>query len=79
MKTSMMKAFWEAHRQAEASLQTWVGQTRAARWRNFIELRKTFPSADQVTVVDGRTVVVFNIAGNRYRLIEAEHYNTRIV
>jgi mRNA-degrading endonuclease HigB of HigAB toxin-antitoxin module len=49
MKTSMVKAFGKAHCQAEASLQTWVGQTRAARWRNFIELRKTFPNADQVT------------------------------
>jgi mRNA interferase HigB len=75
----MLRAFWECHRQAEASLRTWVQQTRAARWRNFAELRKTFPSADQVTVASGRPVVVFNIAHNRYRLIAAVHSNTQIV
>jgi mRNA interferase HigB len=30
-------------------------------------------------VASGRPVVVFNIAHNRYRLIAAAHYNTRIV
>jgi len=60
-------------------LRIWVGQTKAARWRNFPELRNTFTSADLVTVASGRPVVVFNIAHNRYRLIAAVHFNTRIV
>lgn len=75
----MLKEYWEGHREAEASLRTWVQQTKAAEWRNFAQLRKTFPSADLVTVASGRPVVVFNIAHNRYRLIAAVHYNTRIV
>jgi mRNA interferase HigB len=79
IKTSMLKAFWEANRQAEASLRTWVGQTKAAAWRNFAEVRNTFPSADLVKVASGRPVVVFNIAHNRYRLIAAIHYNMHVV
>jgi mRNA interferase HigB len=79
IKTSTLRRFWEAHREAEASLRTWVGQTRVAEWRSFTELRRTFPSADQITVASGRQVVVFNIAHNRYRLIAAVHYNRRIV
>ena len=79
IKTSMLKEFWLAHREAEASLRTWVQQTQAAEWRNFAGVRKTFPSADLVTVASDRPVVVFNIAPNRYRLIAAVHYNTRIV
>ncbi len=79
IKTSMLTTFWEGHREAEASLRTWVQQTKAAEWRSFAELRKTFPSADLVTVASGRSVVVFNIAHNRYRLIAAVHYRTRIV
>jgi len=79
IKTSMLRAFWEAHRPAAASLRTWVRQVKAARWRTFADLRKTFPSADAVQVGSGRTVVVFNIAHNRSRLIAAVHYNTRIV
>ncbi|MCP4378421.1 MAG: type II toxin-antitoxin system HigB family toxin [bacterium] len=79
IKTSMLREFWQSHRHAEASLRTWVRQTRAGQWRNFAQVRKTIPGADLVKVSSGRSVVVFNIAHNRYRLIAAVHYNTRIV
>ena len=46
---------------------------KSARWRNFEELRASFPDADDV---DG--FVVFNIRHNRYRLIVAVHYAKRI-
>lgn len=79
IKTSMLRAFWEAHGQAKASLRVWVQQTKGAEWRTFAEVRRTYPSADKVTTASGRSVVVFNIAHNRYRLIAAVHYNMRIV
>ncbi len=79
IKTSMLRAFWEAHRQAKASLEAWVHLTKAAEWQSFADVRKTFPNADRVTTASGRSVVVFNIAHNRYRLIAAVHYNMRIV
>jgi mRNA interferase HigB len=79
IKTSTLRGYWQAHPDSEASLRNWVGQTKAARWRNFAEVRNTFPSADLVVVASGRSVVIFNIAQNRYRLIAAVHYNTGIV
>ena len=79
IKTSMLREFWQGHREAKASLRTWTRQTRVAEWRNFAQVRKTLPSADLAPVASGRSVVVFNIAHNRYRLIAAVHYNTRIV
>ncbi|MCK5648952.1 MAG: type II toxin-antitoxin system HigB family toxin [Gammaproteobacteria bacterium] len=39
---------------------------------NFSELRKIFPSADKVG-----TLTVFNVGGNKIRLIAAVHYNTQ--
>jgi mRNA interferase HigB len=53
--------------------------TSAAVWKSLVDTRKTFPHADQVTVASNRTVTVFNIGGNNYRLITAIHYNTKIV
>ncbi|HEY8668250.1 MAG TPA: type II toxin-antitoxin system HigB family toxin [Tepidisphaeraceae bacterium] len=79
IKASMLRSFWERHGDAEASLRTWIGQTRAAQWRNFTDLRSTFPSADMVTVASRRSVVVFNVTHNRYRLIAAVHFNMQIV
>lgn len=79
IKTSMLKAFWQAHRQAEAALMAWVQKVKVAEWHTFADVRKTLPGADAVKVGSGRQVVVFNIAHNRYRLIAAVHYNSRIV
>ena len=40
-------------------------------------MRRVYPHADPVTVASGNTVTVFNIRGNKYRLIAAIHYNRR--
>lgn len=38
-------------------------------------MRAVFPSADPVKVSSGKTVHVFNVKGNAYRLVTAIHYN----
>jgi mRNA interferase HigB len=57
------------YREAAQEIGSWARIVKAARWRNFQELRASFPDADGV---DG--FVVFNIRHNRYRLIVAVHY-----
>jgi mRNA interferase HigB len=67
------------HARAGASLRQWVKVVRAARWASFTGMRSMFPSADGVTVRSGRKVVVFNVAGNEFRLVCAVHFNTGMV
>jgi mRNA interferase HigB len=45
---AFLREFAEKHRDAEAALVKWYDQTKAADWRNFSELKKTFNSADAV-------------------------------
>ena len=45
-------------------LERWYRIVKHSNYNSFAELRKTFPQADQV----GK-FVVFNIGGNKYRLI----------
>ena len=59
----------ENHREAAQEIGAWILIVKSARWRNFQELRATFPDADNVD-----RFVVFNIRHNRYRLIVAVHY-----
>ena len=59
----------EEHREAAQEIGSWARIVKSARWRNFQELRASFPDADNV---DG--FVVFNLRHNRYRLIVAVHY-----
>ena len=45
-------------------LDRWYRIVKHSNYNSFAELRKTFPQADQVG-----NLVVFNIGGNKYRLI----------
>ena len=51
----------------------------AATWHNLKDVRQTFPHADLVQVTSGRTVIVFNIGGNNYRLIVGISYPLQAV
>ncbi len=59
-----LKEFYEKYPDAENSLRSWNKLTKLAQWQNFALVRETFASADLV----GK-LTVFNIGGNKYRLI----------
>ena len=67
------------HPKAAKYLNAWRVIVRQAQWQNLAEVRRVYGSADSVTVESERTVVVFNVCGNAYRLIVAIHYNSQIV
>ncbi len=67
-------AFWRRHPDAQSPLTSWYNTMESQHYLDFNGLRGTFGSADYV---DG--VVVFNIGGNKYRLVAAIHYNRRKV
>jgi mRNA interferase HigB len=48
---------------------------RATDWRHFAELRRTFNHADVATTGQGHPVVIFDVGGNKYRIIAALHYD----
>jgi mRNA interferase HigB len=79
IKRSTLAAYWERNPHARSGLLYWHKLAKAARWTCLQDVRATFPHADAVTVKSGRNVVVFNIAGNKYRLITAIHYNRQLV
>jgi mRNA interferase HigB len=69
-----LNEFAEQHREAKPSLAHWYSLMKRSDFSNFVELRAAFPSADQV-----RKLTIFNIGGNKVRLIAAIHYNRRKV
>ena len=64
--------FANKYPKCSSALDSWYRILRYSTVSNFSELRAIFPSADQV---DGLTV--FNIGGNKARLVAAIHYNTQ--
>ena len=70
-----LRAFSATHADAAAALDTWYHVARQAEWTSIMEVRAYFPHADAVQVASGRTATVFNIGGNKYRLVADIHYN----
>jgi mRNA interferase HigB len=79
IKRALLVEFGERFLDAAEPLDRWYRIALRARWRNLSETRIDFPHADAVIVASGKPVTVFNIAGNKYRLITAIHYNREIV
>lgn len=71
---SALVIFWKRHPDAQRPLQAWFRTVESNIFIDFNDLRATFASADYV---EGFTV--FNISGNKYRLISSIHYNRRKV
>lgn len=67
---SGLREFWDAgHAGAESPLRDWYRTATKAAWQSLEDIRRVYPYADAVKVASGRSVVVFNIGGNKYRLI----------
>ena len=74
IKRGALVAFWQRHPDAEASLESWYAVLRQASWKTPAEMKQVYANAD---IVGRRTV--FNIAGNKYRLIARVNYRTQRV
>jgi mRNA interferase HigB len=79
IKRARLREFWARYPEAEGALESWMKLAKAAAWRSLVDVRHSYPSADGVLVKGGRVATVFNIHGNRYRLITVIHYNRGIV
>ena len=56
------------HPESESGLDAWYRIAKSAKWQNLQDVRQTCASADGVNVGD-RIYTVFNIGGNKFRLI----------
>ncbi len=67
-------AFGEKHPPARNPLNRWTEVVEEAAWKSPIEMKQSFGSADII----GRQTV-FNIGGNKYRLIAVIEYVLQIM
>ncbi|HEY6171917.1 MAG TPA: type II toxin-antitoxin system HigB family toxin [Candidatus Kapabacteria bacterium] len=64
--------FADIHPDTRSALASWYKTMKSLEVANFAGLRSYFPSADKV----GK-LTVFNIGGNKVRLVAALHYNRK--
>jgi mRNA interferase HigB len=74
IRRSTLSHFWESHADAGQALRAWFQEASKAKWSKPKDIKKDYPHAD---VLPGNRIV-FNIKGNKYRLIVKIHYNTGV-
>ena len=70
----VLLAFWRRHPDAVGPLRAWHSLVNKTDFTDLQDVRRVFASADKV---EGLTV--FDIGGNKFRLITSIHYNRRKV
>lgn len=70
-----LKQFWEIHPDAEDALKAWFAEADAATWSNPANIKDQYRNAS--ILKDQR--VVFNICGNKYRLVVKISYKNGVV
>ena len=70
----IVDVFAKEHSDARSSLVRWTRVIEANSFKHLVDLKRTFPTADYV-----RPYTVFDIAGDRYRLITIVDYALEIV
>jgi mRNA interferase HigB len=64
-----LREFGDKWPAAVGPLRQWYKLALGANWRNFADVKATFGQTDQVKVGSGQTVCVFDIGGNKFRLV----------
>ncbi|MBM3180873.1 MAG: type II toxin-antitoxin system HigB family toxin [Chloroflexi bacterium] len=66
----ILREFWEKHPDSRQQLQAWYIDVKHANWTSPTDIKEIYPHAS--ILVDNR--VVFNIKGNKYRMIVIIQY-----
>lgn len=70
-----LKEFWEEHPDARQSLQAWYADVKHADWKTPTDIKNIYNNVSFLA----NNRVVFNIKGNKYRLVVAVQYKYRIL
>jgi mRNA interferase HigB len=75
----LLRTFWDLHPDSEEALRSWYRVALGAAWRSLQDVRRTYPHADGIGIRSGDTLTVFNICGNKYRLVVRIRYDYQLV
>lgn len=67
-----IREFIQRHPESEKVMKSWYDTSKKVIWLNFSEVKQTFGAVDLFK----NNIHIFDIGGNKYRLVAAIHYNT---
>jgi mRNA interferase HigB len=77
-----LKDFYSAdpgRRRHAAAFENWFKIARKARWQSFADAKSTFGQTDVATGDSGRTATIFDVGGNKYRILAHVDYTRQTI
>jgi mRNA interferase HigB len=71
----LLDDFCGRHADVKEQAQAWLAEVKAAQWSTTMDIKERYPSASFLE----NNRVVFNLKGNRYRLVTKVSYKNRVV
>jgi len=71
----VLREFWKVHQDCEQQLKAWYNEAEKADWKSPEELKRLYPKISFLKA----NRAIFNIKGNKYRLIVKINYDYGIV
>jgi len=71
----ILREFWDKYPDSEQQLKTWYKEASNAKWSSPNDIKKEYARA----IIIGDNRVVFDICGNKYRLIAKINYERQWV
>ena len=75
LSRTTLSDFWKSNKGAEQQLRAWYQEAKAASWKKPSDIKKLYRSASILK----NSRIVFNIVGNKYRLVVKIVYDYQIV
>lgn len=72
-----LQTYWKrpGREDAEQPLKSWYAEAKAANWKTPADIKAVYPSASIV----GDNRVIFNIGGNKHRLVVHVNYGSQTI
>lgn len=75
--TELIEEFCKGNERAKKAFAKWLPMVENAQWTKRMDAKATFPATDPWTGASGTEYLIFDIGGNKYRVIARPVFKTQ--
>src|ERR1051325_3821963 len=77
--TELIDEFCKHRERARRAFDKWLPKVESAEWKKRIDAKTTFPATDPWTSDNGTEYLIFDVGGNKYRVVARPIFITELI
>jgi mRNA interferase HigB len=77
--TELIEEFCKRKERAKKAFDKWLPKVEAAVWTKRLDAKATFPATDPWTGDSGTEYLIFDVGGNKYRVVARPVFKTQML